>query len=57
MYLKLRYEFTAEMIGFQMLDPAVEIDPPGWNPYVGPVFNISFDQIQRGNFTPYEIHK
>ena len=35
-----------------MLDPAV--DPNNQNPYVGPVFNISFDQIQRGTFTHFD---
>ena len=51
LYLILRSEFTAEMIGFQMLDPAVRDSVK--NPYVGPIFNISFDQIQRGQFTPH----
>ena len=37
--------FTAELIGFQMLDPAKV-------PYVGPAFNISYSQLQRGHFIP-----
>ena len=54
-FLKLRSGFTAELIGFQMLDPAVSTSPNNNNPYVGPTFNISFDEIQRGNFTPYYL--
>ena len=45
------------MIGFQMLDPAASVYNPviGYlNPYVGPIFNISFDQIQRGTFTHFD---